>query len=129
VYKILAKRPLRQRIVALAAAYVLVLSSLFANVAAARAAADASAQPIGIICHSDVAGEPSPVGEGDAGKICVDNCCIGCLTLVAAVPPPPAQIELISWSAIHIAGPPAFVSLTPRPETSSHRSRAPPQRA
>ena len=56
-----ARRPLRRRIVALAAAYAIALSSLIATFASAKAAAEAAAAPDGaIICHTVVAGSETP---------------------------------------------------------------------
>ena len=85
---ILAKRPLQRRITALAAAYAIALASLIASFGAARAAVEAISQPDGVICHGSGAERPAPVPDESSGKICVDSCCIGCLTTVAAVPPP-----------------------------------------
>ncbi len=90
--KYFARRPLRRRIVALAAAYAIALSSLIASFGAASAAADAAAAPNGIICHTLVAGDEAPASGDTNSKHCIDNCCIGCLMLMAAVPPPPAKI-------------------------------------
>ena len=58
--KYFARRPLRRRIVALAAAYAIALASLIASFGAASAAADAAATPGGIICHASIAGDESP---------------------------------------------------------------------
>src|ERR1700751_6409798 len=83
-----AKRALRQRIVALTAAYAIALAGLVANFGAARAAADAIAQPDNVICHSVVADQPAPSPDGTGNAICADCCCIGCLTMAKAVAPP-----------------------------------------
>ena len=79
--KYFARRPLRRRIVALAAAYAIALASLIASFGAASAAADAAAAPSGIICHTLVAGDEAPSSGDTNSKHCVDNCCIGCLML------------------------------------------------
>jgi hypothetical protein len=83
-----AKRPLRQRVIALAAAYTIALSSVIASFGAAQAAAEAIHQPDGVLCHNSVAvGQPAPPADESNSKICVGSCCIGCLAMAAAVPP------------------------------------------
>jgi hypothetical protein len=128
VRKYFARRPLRRRIVALAAAYAIALSSLIATFASARAAAEAAAAPDGvIICHTVVAGSetPSPADQTNS-KHCVDNCCVGCLMLMAAVPPPPAKIVRAPLSASQSIAPPQNIVLVGGLQTKDHRSRAPP---
>lgn len=124
--KYFARRPLRRRIVALAAAYAIALASLIASFGAASAAADAAAAPSGIICHTLVAGDQAPSSGDTNSKHCIDNCCIGCLMLVAAVPPPPAKITSAPLSAGQSIAPPQNIVLIGSPETKDHRSRAPP---
>jgi hypothetical protein len=131
VRKYFARRPLRRRIVALAAAYAIALSSLIATFASARAAAEAAIAPDGIIiCHTVVAGDetPSPADQTNS-KHCVDNCCAGCLMLMAAVPPPPAKIIGAPLSASQSIAPPQNIVLVGGLETKDHRSRAPPPAA
>ena len=123
--KYLARRPLRRRIVALAAAYAIALSSLIASFGAASAAA-AAAAPNGIICHTLVAGDEAPASGDTNNKHCIDNCCIGCLMLMAAVPPPPAKIVLAPLSASQSIAPPQNIALVGGLKTKDHRSRAPP---
>jgi hypothetical protein len=128
VRKYFARRPLRRRIVALAAAYAITLSSLIASFASASAAAEAATAPDGIIiCHTVVAGSetPSPADQPNS-KHCVDNCCIGCLMLMAAVPPPPAKITGALLSASQTVTPPENIVLSGGLQTKDHRSRAPP---
>ena len=126
-----AKRSLRRRIIALAAAYAIAVSGLIASFGAAHAAADNAAQSDGVICHG-IAGEQSaPLSAPDEtkSKICIGSCCVGCLMLVAALPPPPANgAPLVQASRRHIA-PPVIAGLAGQRETKSHRSRAPPQTA
>jgi hypothetical protein len=126
------KRLWQKRLVALAAAYAIALAGLIANFGGAQMAAAAAAQP-GIICHTDFAGGhvPSPAPSPDNGthKTCIDDCCIGCLTFAAALPPAPANAGTIPPSAsvrIVLLAVAVFVS---SPRTKSHRSRAPPQTA
>jgi hypothetical protein len=128
VRKYFARRPLRRRIVALAAAYAIALSSLIATFASARAAAEAATAPDGIIiCHTVVAGNetPSPADQTNS-RHCVDNCCVGYLMLIATVPPPPAKIARAPLSASQSIAPPQNVVLVGGLETKDHRSRAPP---
>jgi hypothetical protein len=125
VRKYFARRPLRRRIVALAAAYAIALSSLIASFGAASAAA-AAAAPNGIICHTLVAGDEAPASGDTNNKHCIDNCCIGCLMLMAAVPPPPAKIVLAPLSASQSIAPPQNIALVGGLKTKDHRSRAPP---
>jgi hypothetical protein len=128
VRRYFARRPLRRRIVALAAAYAIALSSLIASFGAASAAA-AAAAPNGIICHTLVAGDEAPASGDTNTKHCIDNCCIGCLMLMAAVPPPPAKITGAPLSASQSIAPPQNIVLSGGLETKDHRSRAPPSAA
>jgi hypothetical protein len=114
--------------VALAAAYVIALASLLASFGAAHAAADTAAVPGGVICHT-LAGEQAPSPSTDNGKTCVDNCCIGCLMLLAALPPPPAKIIGALQSAGQVLVLPAIAVVIAAPLDTSHRSRAPPLNA
>jgi hypothetical protein len=122
---IFAKRPLRRRIIAFAAAYAIALASLIASFGAARAAAEAINQPDGVICHGSGAERPAPVPDENSGKICVDSCCIGCLTIVAAVPPP-----VVTAVAPHsLSQRPALLTrfvLVVGTDFNAHRSRGPP---
>ena len=127
--KYFARRPLRRRIVALAAAYAIALSSLIASFGAASAAATAAAAPNGIICHTLVSGDETPASGDTNSKHCADNCCIGCLMLMAAVPSPPAKIARAPLSASQTIAPPQSVVLVGGLETKDHRSRAPPPAA
>ena len=125
--KYFAKRPLRRRIVALAAAYAIALSSLIASFASASAAAEAASAPDGIIiCHTVVVGDetPSPADQTNS-KHCVDNCCIGCLMLMAAVPPP-AKVTGAPLAASQSIAPPRNIVLVGWLQAKDHRSRAPP---
>jgi hypothetical protein len=127
VRKYFARRPLRRRIVALAAAYAIALASLIASFTSASAAAEAATAPDGIIiCHTVVAGNqaPSPADQTN-GKHCIDNCCIGCLMLIEAVPPP-AKITGAPLSASQSIAPPQNIVLVGGLQTKDHRSRAPP---
>jgi hypothetical protein len=125
-----AKRPLGRRIVALVAAYAIALSSLIASFGAARAAADAATTPAGIICHTVAPDQQSPSPASDrSDRHCIDNCCIGCLMLMAAVPSPPAKITGAPFSASQTVAPPQNIVLVGVLQTQDHRSRAPPPAA
>ena len=130
------KRSWQKRLVALAAAYAIALAGLIANFGGAQMAAAAAAQPGGIICHTDFADfagghAPSPAPSPDSGtnKTCIDDCCTGCLTLTAALPPAPANADAIPLSASVRIVPLAVAVFVSGPRTKSHRSRAPPQTA
>jgi hypothetical protein len=119
--------PLRQRLIALAAAYALVLAGLFANLSGAQMAAAAATQPNFVICHSDAGGAgASDSGQTDSHKTCFDDCCTGCLMLGAALPQPPATAIALLASAGERIAPPAATFVVSGPELTSHRSRAPP---
>jgi hypothetical protein len=119
------ERTLRRRAVALIAAYAIALASLLASFTAARAAVDANS-PLGVICHTLNTGQTAPTGGQDNGKACAENCCIGCLMLTAALPPPPAKIAGAPQTASEPLPLPAIAALVIGPFTKSHRSRAPP---
>ena len=124
MHKNFAKRTLGRRIVALVAAYAIALSGLAASFGAARAAAMAT-EPGGVICHTLAAGQPSPASDHGGDKVCAD-CCIGCLLLTAALPPPPADAVAVPHTSSQPVAAPQIVGLTGSSETKDHRSRAPP---
>lgn len=118
---------LRQRVVALVAAYAIALAGLLANFGGAQMAAAAAGQPVGVICHTDVLGDPAPSADTSTGsKSCIDDCCTGCLMLTAALPPPPATAIALTLSAGERIAPPPVASFVVTPQAKSHRSRAPP---
>lgn len=126
MYGFFRKRLLQKRLIALAAAYAIALAGLIANLGAAQMAAAASAQPGGIICHSDLAGSPGHFPDGGTDRTCLDNCCTGCLILMAALPPPPDIAIASAPTASERIAPLAATSLVASPQSKSHRSRAPP---
>lgn len=125
MHKRFAKRPIVRRIVALAAAYAIALSSLIGSFGAARAAAALSA-PGTVICHSAIAGQQAPAGDEHNGALCDGACCIGCLMLVAALPPPPAIAVGERQSSGRALPLLAVTDFSHAPQTRSHQSRAPP---
>jgi hypothetical protein len=125
--KYFAQRPLRQRIVALAAAYAIALSSLIASFGAAQAAAEAAFNPGGIICHNSLAGQQTPSPAGDNGKTSLDCCCgAGCTMTLAALPPPATVAAPLPQTVSQRVAPPTTFVADRSAEGRSHRSRAPP---
>jgi hypothetical protein len=120
---------LRRRVIALVAAYALALGGLVASWAAGSAAALAAAAPATVTCHSDGAGAPMPAQNDGSGHVCVDACCVGCMTLTAALPPPPLKAIGAPQSAARpLAATPA-PAIAAATCTRTHQSRAPPLRA
>jgi hypothetical protein len=125
MYEYVAKRTSRRRVIALAAAYAIALSSLIASFGAARAAAEAPGIPGGIICHTVVPGQEAPSPADTNGKMCAD-CCVGCMMPLAAVPPAPPNAAPLAQASSHRIAAPEIAALAGGRETKSHRSRAPP---
>jgi len=122
VHKRFAKRPLLRRVIALAAAYAIALSSLIASLYAVRAAVvDATSYGI-VICQQTHLGETAPSGMP---RDC-QSCCIGCLVLLAAVPPPPTVTIAIERTPGRPLPLPGKHELPFDPQARSHQSRAPP---
>jgi peptidoglycan/LPS O-acetylase OafA/YrhL len=121
-----AKRPFRRRLIALLAVYAIALSGLIASFGGASAAAtDLASNSAGILCHS-AGGQTSPTDDQTNSKICIESCCVGCLMLMATLPPPPASAFAIRQTASKIVHSLAVAALTGTPAAKSHRSRAPP---
>jgi hypothetical protein len=102
------------------------ISSLLASFGAARAAAEATANPFSAICHHDLAGQSTPVNDSGNSNICIDCCCVGCLMPMAALPPPPALAAPALVAVAYRLAPLATVPLLGARPAKSHRSRAPP---
>jgi hypothetical protein len=120
-----SKRPLRQRVVALAAAYAIALSSLMTSMAAAQAAAEAIKPSEGILCHGNAAEQPAPRSDDSNGKVCVELCCVGCLVMAAAIPPQTLAVEVPHSLSQRIVTLTRLV-LVAGAKFNSHRSRGPP---
>jgi hypothetical protein len=127
VFRSFAKRPFARRLVALAAAYAIALSGLIVSFGAVRAAAAAATASGDVICHTARLDHPAPAGDNNSD--CNGSCCIGCLMLLAAVPPPPTVSITIEQSPSRPIALPAIIDLPSTPYTKTHRSRAPPQSA
>ena len=126
MHKNFTKWPLRRRIIVLAAAYAIALSGIIANFGLGRAAAAEAGAPGIVTCHTEITGDPSPMGGEDNDRICSNSCCIGCLMPMAALPPPSANAAGAPQSARQILPARAVVGLPLGPQTKSHQSRAPP---
>jgi hypothetical protein len=123
-----ARWSLRRRVIALVAAYALALGGIFASGAAAGAAALAADGAATVTCHSDAAGGPAP-SQNDGSHVCVDACCVGCVLLVAALPPPPVKAIGAPQSAARPLAQTASLAVHAASSTRAHQSRAPPRRA
>jgi hypothetical protein len=113
-----------RRIIALCAAYAVVLSSLIAAIGAASAVDSVTGQSGIILCHSEDSGQTAP--SGDSGNSCDASCCIGCLMSSAALPPPPAQAFAMPRACGAAFKPVAAAPLDVRPQSKSHLSQGPP---
>ena len=120
-------RPWSHRVIALATAYAIALSGLIASFGAAQVAAEAFAQPGGVLCHNTAADQPASP-DGTQRKICADDCCLGCLAMPAALPPPPTIVAYLQSTTERVATLTSFV-LVRKAESHYHRSRAPPAAA
>ena len=122
-----AKRPLARRLVALAAAYAIALAGLVVSFGAVRSAiADAAAADT-VICHVPRLDRQAPAG--DSNSDCNSSCSIGCLVLLAAVPPPATASVAVEHSTGRPMALPAIIDRPATAYTKSHRSRAPPTTA
>jgi peptidoglycan/LPS O-acetylase OafA/YrhL len=126
VRNLFTERTLRRRFVALVAAYAIALSGLLANLTAARAAIETANSPTGIICHTLQIDQQAPAHDEGGDQACAVNCCIGCLMLSAALPPPPATVTGAPQAVGVLLSLPAVDAIAAVSETKSHRSRAPP---
>ena len=126
MHRYFARRSLHRRIVALTAACAIALSTLIAGSGVAHAAADLPAQPDTEICHGAGSQQTAPDPGKTDSTACIGSCCVGCLMLMTALPPPPARIIGMLQSAGRLLQPPSIVVLAAGPDTTSHRSRAPP---
>jgi hypothetical protein len=121
----LTKRPLWQRVVALGAAYAIALAGLIASFIVAHAAAEATAQPDVVICHSSLADEPTPASQDSNGNLCIKSC-VGCITSLAMAIPPTVSGTQLPQSAIKQLDPPARLVILADAKANAHRSRGPP---
>jgi hypothetical protein len=128
VQRYFPKWSLRRRMIALAAAYALALGAVLASWAAGSAAALTAAGPATVICHSDAGGGPAPSQNDEGGHVCVDSCCVGCVLLTAALPPPPIKEVGAPQAAARPLAAMTALAVTAGNSTRSHQSRAPPLR-
>lgn len=129
VHSYFARWSLRRRVIALVAAYALALGGMLASWAAGSAAAPAAAAPATVICHSDGADDTAPSQNHDGSHVCVDACCVGCVLLTAALPPPPIKAIGAPQSAVRPLATPLALAVPAQHSARSHQSRAPPLRA
>jgi hypothetical protein len=121
-----AKRPLRQRVVALVAAYAIALSGLMTSLAGAQAAqAEATAQPEAIICHSSSADQSAPASQDDNNNLCIKSC-VACITSLAMAIAPTVSGVRLPQSVIKRLDLPARVVGIAVAKFNAHRSRGPP---
>jgi hypothetical protein len=118
------KRPLRQRVVALAAAYAIALAGVIAGFGTAQAVADALNQPDSVLCHSGAPEQPAPASD-ESGKICIAACCDGCLPMTPALSPR-AAAAAVPHALSQQPAPLAHFVLVGGNELIFHRSRGPP---
>jgi hypothetical protein len=117
---------LRQRIIALVAAYAIALASLIAGFSAAEATAAALDGGAGIICHSDQGAGGSPTGSHDSNAAICLKSCVGCMASLGMVIPPTlaaAGLRMLSFKRLDL---PAFSLLRAGARSNAHRSRGPP---
>jgi hypothetical protein len=120
-----AKRPLRQRIIAFAAAYAIAIAGLIASFIAAQAAAETATQPDLVICHSSLGDERAPASQDSNGNLCIKSC-IGCInSLATAIPPTVSAARLLQSAVTRLDLPALWVRLAGA-KANAHRSRGPP---
>ena len=121
-----AKRPLRQRVVALVAAYAIALSGLMTSLAGAQAAqAEATAQPDVIICHISLGADPAPASQDSNGNLCIKSC-VGCITSLAMAIPPTVSATRMPQSASKRVDLPVRLVRLDSAKANAHRARGPP---
>ena len=120
-----AKRPLRQRIVALVAAYAIAFAGLIASFVAAQTAAEAAAQPDVIICHISLGADPAPASQDSNGNLCIKSC-VGCITSLAMAIPPTVSATRMPQSASKRVDLPVGLVRLDSAKTNAHRARGPP---
>ncbi len=118
-----AKRPLRQRVIALVAAYAIAFAGLISSFVAAQAAAEATVQPDVIICHGSPGEQPAP--QDGNSNICIKSC-VGCITSLAMAIPPTASAAQLPQPAIKRPDLPVRLVHIDSAKANAHRSRGPP---
>jgi hypothetical protein len=126
VRKYFGRGSLQQRIVALAAAYLIALAGLLASFGIASVAAADITNSSGFLCHTATGGSSAPTDDQSNNKICAERCGVGCLMLTAALPPPPANAAPLPQASSQSRAVVPAAWLAAAPVTKSHRSRAPP---
>jgi hypothetical protein len=129
VSKAYRRGPLWRRVIALVCAYAIALSGLTASFGGINAAAALADGPGIAICQIAPSGDLPPKGDRGTGDLCLDYCCLGCLMLAAALPPPPANPIGKPQSLGRRIEPASIDILGTARQVKSHRSRAPPSAA
>jgi hypothetical protein len=121
------QRALNRRIIAIAAACIIALSTAITSFAAARVDAEALVDPLGVICHTEDTGAPPRSRDDGNARRCIDSCSVCCLMHTTLPPHPPVfyRTALPIPAGLPFAAP----LLAGRFDSKSHRSRAPPQSA
>lgn len=114
----------QRRLTALVAAYAIALSGMVASLVGAQAAVPSAPAAL-ILCHDEGTGQPEPA-SGHDGILC-DNCCTGCLMLMAALPPAPTAVVAVQRVTRQVVHDITVAAPRAAPDTTSHRSRAPPK--
>jgi hypothetical protein len=117
---------LRQRIIALVAAYAIAFAGLIASFVAAQAAAETAAQPDVVICHSSLGEHPAPASQDNNSNLCIKSC-IGCITSLAMAIPPTVSAARLPQPAIMRPDLPTRVVGIAGAKANAHRSRGPPR--
>lgn len=118
-----AKQPLRQRVIALVAAYAIAFAGVMASFVAAQA--EAAAQPDVVICHSGLGDESAPGPQDSNSNLCVKSC-VGCITSLATAIAPTVSADRTPQSAFKQLDLAARVVLIAGAKFNAHRPRGPP---
>jgi hypothetical protein len=116
---------LRERVIALVAAYAIALASLIASFSAAQATAGPIDGANLAICHGLGEAAPATGSHQGSGDICLKTC-IGCMTSLATIIPPTvaaADPSLVSFKRLDL---PALSVRLAGAKSNAHRSRGPP---
>jgi hypothetical protein len=115
----------RQRVIALAAAYAIALAGVVACFSAAQAAAGAIDGTNDVICHTLGEGSPATDSHQHNADICLKTC-IGCIaSLASLIPPTVGAADPLQRSFKRLDLPTRWVRLA-ETKSSAHRSRGPP---
>ena len=117
-----ATRPLRQRVIALVAAYAIAFAGVIASFVAAQAAAETAAQPDVVICHSSLGEHPAPSQDSN-GNLCIKSCVCCVASLAMAIAPSVSAARLPQFAITRLDLPAPVVGIA---KANAHRLRGPP---